>query len=134
MRVGVRNIKTGEKKMLGDPADVTFSYSGLLAVDGTFSPPYVTPQITVAKEIILALNTESTDDTVVDIYFDDEYKLTITLPAGETISTDGVNVPISKNMRIYTSLVSIGTGSPRDLSVLIRFGTASGGTVDDGSI
>jgi hypothetical protein len=128
-RISIQNLGTGETVFFGDPDDIKFSWSGVLAVAGDetdYSPPAIVPSNSTAVEAVLAIAVASTEDISVELWLNDNsFLTTLVLPADDTTHSIGLNIPVSKNSQIRVRLTDIGAVEGlRDLSVTVRFGSS----------
>lgn len=135
-RICLKNLITGDEVCIGDPDDAEFSYSGILVVSGDetdISPPYIMPQTSIAKSIVLA-QTENLSEVTVDVYFNNgRYAKRVVLPNATTSIIEQVNIPVGINQSIYVKLIDVddAESGSRDLSVIVRFGTPVSATRTD---
>lgn len=135
-RICLKNLITGDEVCIGDPDDAEFSYSGVLVVSGDetdISLPYLMPQTSVAKSIVLA-QTENLSEVTVDVYFNSgRYAKRVILPFGSLYTIEQVNIPVGINQSIFVKLIDVddAESGSRDLSVIIRFGTPTSPTRTD---
>jgi hypothetical protein len=140
-RIIMTNLVTESAKYLGDPDDVEFSYSGTLVYDvedeGINSPPYVMPQNSVVREVVLSMNNTTTDNVSVYLITGDAtHYFTATLPEGSKMHVNPCNIPVKKNTRMWVQLQDLGDadGDAHDLTVIVRFGAETTATRTDSEI